>query len=89
MENQQFESELSAEQLAQRKEEMLSFYKESIPYLEAQLAYEKLLADIDHERFKRAQYSMQYAMMMEAAKQEQEQAAKQETGTKERKLKKG
>jgi hypothetical protein len=32
---------------------------------------------------------MQYAMMMEAAKQEQEQAAKQETRTKEGKLKKG
>lgn len=95
MENQQFneaEEVLTAEQLAERKEEMLQFYTESLPYLEAQHKYEKLLADIDHERFRRAQYSMQYAMMMQG--QQAEQGAEPETGPgpetpKERKLRKG
>ena len=45
MENPQ--ENLSPEELAAKKEEMLEFYKESMPYLEAQLAYEKMLSDID------------------------------------------
>jgi len=96
MENQQFneaEEILSAEELEQRKEEMLRFYTESLPYLEAQYKYEKLLTDIDHERFKRAQYNMQYAMMMQAAQSEQSSpetpAEQEEIQPKERKLKKG
>ncbi len=32
---------LSAEELATKKEEMLAFYEESMPYLEAQFNYEK------------------------------------------------
>lgn len=93
MENQQFEQpedQLSAEQLAARKEEMLAFYTESLPYLEAQFKYEKFLADIDQERFRRAQYSMQYAMMMQKGNEEPEGLEPEEEGkTKERKLKKG
>jgi hypothetical protein len=95
MENQQFneaEEVLTAEQLAERKEEMLQFYTESLPYLEAQHKYEKLLADIDHERFRRAQYSMQYAMMMQGPQGEQgaePEAAPGPETPKERKLRKG
>jgi len=95
MENQHLneaEEVLTAEQLAERKEEMLTFYTESLPYLEAQYKYEKLLADIDHERFRRAQYSVQYAMMMQGAKEEQEAQPKANQSPetpKERKLKKG
>jgi hypothetical protein len=55
---------LSPEELAEKKEEMLKFYQESMPYLEAQLEYEKLLSAIDEMRFKRTQIQMQYAMMM-------------------------
>lgn len=55
---------LSPEELAERKEEMLRFYTESMPYLEAQLAYETKLSEIDEMRFKRTQIQMQYAMMM-------------------------
>ena len=43
---------LSPEELSQRKEEMLTFYKESMPYLDAQLNYETKLAEIDEMRFK-------------------------------------
>jgi hypothetical protein len=93
MENQQFneaEEVLTAEQLAERKEQMLTFYTESIVYLEAQYKYEKLLTDIDHERFKRAQYNLQYAMMMQQSQEPSQQEAEEESSpSKERKLKKG
>ena len=46
---------LSAEELALKKEEMLKFYEESMPYLDSQLKYEKMLCDIDEMRFKRSQ----------------------------------
>ena len=62
---------LSPEELAAKKEEMLAFYKESMPYLEAQLAYEKMLSEIDETRFKRTQIQMQYAMMMAPPEEEE------------------
>jgi len=65
MDNQQ-EKEFSAEELAQQKENMLKFYKESLPYLEAQYQYEELLLKIDEARFKRTNIQMQYAMMAQA-----------------------
>jgi len=55
---------LSPEELAAKKEEMLKFYKESMPYLEAQYEYEKMLSDIDEMRLKRTQIQMTYAQMM-------------------------
>ena len=64
MENTVPEQELTHEELQARKEEMLQFYTESIPYLEAQFKHEELLMKIDEARFKRAQYQIQYAMMM-------------------------
>jgi hypothetical protein len=70
MENQQ-EREFTAEELAAQKEQMLQFYTESLPYLEAQLKYEDLLTRIDETRFKRNSIQMQWAMMMQA-QQEQE-----------------
>ena len=60
---QEQEQELTPEQLTERKEQMLSFYKESIPYLEAQLNYETLLTSIDEVRYKRTNIQMQYAML--------------------------
>ena len=65
MENQQ-EREMSAEELAAQKEQMLQFYTESLPYLEAQLKYEQTLLAIDEARFKRTNIQMQYAMMAQA-----------------------
>jgi hypothetical protein len=58
------ERELSAEELTTKKAEMLKFYEDSIPYLDAQLNYEKKLAEIDEVRFKRTSIQMQLAMMM-------------------------
>ena len=64
---------LSPEELTAKKEEMLQFYKESMPYLEAQLNYEKMLSEIDEMRLKRTHIQMQYAQMM-APPEEQEPA---------------
>lgn len=71
--NQQPEVELTAEQLAEQKEKMLIFYKESVPYLTAQLGYEELLLKIDETRFKRSSIQYQYAMMMNPPEEESDE----------------
>jgi len=74
MENQQQQEEqLSPEQLEARREEMKTFYENSVPYLEAQAKYEKLLTEVEESRYKRASMQMQYANMMAAAQHEMEQ----------------
>jgi hypothetical protein len=60
---------MSNEELTQKKEEMLSFYVDSLPYLQAQLDYENILSKIDEVRFKRANIQMQFAMMMQENKE--------------------
>lgn len=92
MENVTDEKELTQEELIQRKEEMKAFYEESVPYLEAQSKYEKLLTEIEEARFKRATIQIQWANIM-AAQQEQDTSDREEaeetpTPTAERKLKK-
>ena len=71
MENQQ-EKEMTQEELVVQKEQMLQFYTESLPYLEAQLKYEELLMKIDEARFKRTNIQMQYAMIMQAQQEAEE-----------------
>jgi len=66
MKNQQMNEELSPEQLEARREEMKQFYEKSLPYLEAQSKYEKLLTDVEEARYKRATMQIQYASMMAA-----------------------
>jgi hypothetical protein len=61
---------LIAEQLAEQKENMLRFYTESLPYLNAQLVYEELLVKIDEARFKRSSIQYQFAMMMNPPQEE-------------------
>ena len=73
---QEQEMELTPEQLSERKEQMLSFYTESLPYLEAQLKYESLLTSIDEIRFKRTNIQMQYAMMASEMSQEEKEETK-------------
>ena len=63
--NEEMGENLSPEELDKKKDEMLKFYTDSMPYLNAQLEYESKLADIDEVRFKRFQISMQSAMMMQ------------------------
>lgn len=75
---QEQEMELTPEQLSERKEQMLSFYTESLPYLEAQLKYESLLTSIDETRFKRTNIQMQYAMMASEMSQEEKEETKSE-----------
>jgi len=82
---QEQELDLTPEQLTERKEQMLSFYKESIPYLEAQLNYENLLTSIDEVRFKRTNIQMQYAML---ASEMQEGPEEETTAPTKRTLKK-
>jgi len=71
MENQQQEMNLTPEELAARKEEMLQFYTESLPYLEAQFNYEEMLMKLDEVRFKRTSIQMQFAMMAQAQQEEE------------------
>lgn len=88
MEN-QHQEQLSAEEIKARKQEMLNFYKDSMEYLEAQHKYEKLLADIDEARLRRASIQMQFAQLMAAQiDDEKEEADKPESETTGRKLKK-
>jgi hypothetical protein len=70
--NQQPEMEMTPEQLAEQKEKMLEFYRESMPYLRAQLDYEKMLLEIDETRFKRSSIQYQFAMMVNGPQQEEE-----------------
>jgi hypothetical protein len=92
MENQHNEEQLSAEQLAERKQELLKFYTDSMPYINAQYEYEKKLMELDEVRFKRTQIQIQMAMMMNpemAAQAEEEDENPVVTeAPKERKLKK-
>jgi hypothetical protein len=52
MENMQM-PELSQEEIAARKEEMLTFYKEQIEFLTKQKEFETLTADIEEARLRR------------------------------------
>ena len=88
MENQHTEEQMSAEELTARKEEMLQFYTESLPYLEAQYKHEELLMKIDEARFKRAQFQIQYAMMMNPPQESESPEELREEIQRERKLKK-
>jgi hypothetical protein len=90
MENQHVEEQMSPEELAQRKEEMKNFYDDSVPYLESQAKYEKLLTEIEEARFKRANYQYQFAMMMANQPKEDEDENENPTddAPKGRKLKK-
>jgi DNA-directed RNA polymerase subunit K/omega len=79
MENQQMQEELSPEQLEARREEMKSFYESSIPYLEAQSKYEKLLTEVEEARYKRATMQLQYATMMAATQPQMEEEEEEQT----------
>ena len=75
---------LSPEELEQRKEEMKSFYDQSVPYLESQLKYEQLLTDVEEARFKRANFQYQWQMLMaqtQMAEEEGNDEPKKETKT--------
>lgn len=80
MENQQ-EKEFTAEDLAAQKEQMLQFYTESLPYLEAQGKYEEALLKIEEARFKRTSIQMQYAMMAQAQQESEAEGSDDDLDT--------
>lgn len=85
------EMEMTPEQLEEQKEKMLEFYRNSMPYLKAQLEYEQMLLSIDETRFKRSSIQYQFAMMMNPQQQEEDQQEETSEPTKSesRKLKRG
>lgn len=78
MENQQEMEDMTPEQLAARKLEMKEFFEEAVPFLEAQHKYEKLLAEISENKYKRLQYDMQYATTMYNMQHPEEQEGSEE-----------
>lgn len=91
--NQHPEMEMTADQIEEQKEKMLEFYRNSMPYLKAQLDYEKMLLEIDETRFKRSSIQYQFAMMMNPQNLEEEQEEinepTEQTKSESRKLKRG
>lgn len=76
MEDSKNQETLTAEQMHQKKEEMINFYKDSMPYLQAQHSYEEMLCKIDEVRFKRANIQYQFAMMNAGPEEEEEENVK-------------
>ena len=76
MQNQEQEQQLSPEEIAVKREEMLDFYKSSLVYLKSQLEYEDMLLKLDETRFKRTQIQMQYAIMANQSENEKSEDAK-------------
>ena len=72
MENQ----ELTPEEIQERKEKLLTYYKEQVEFLTVQFSYEKLLTDIDEQRAKRVQIQAAIASML--APDEEEEVEEQQ-----------
>jgi hypothetical protein len=69
MENQQF----TAEEMAAKKTELIDSYKEQSEFLEVQLKYETLTADIEEQRLRRLVATMRQAQIMAPAPEESEE----------------
>jgi threonyl-tRNA synthetase len=72
MENQPMNEQLTPEELEARRLEMKDFYEKSLPFLESQSKYEKLLTEIEEARYKRATMQIQYANIVAATQQPEE-----------------
>jgi hypothetical protein len=87
------DQQLSPEELDAKKKEMLKYYKDSVPYLKAQLEYEELLAKLDDVRLSRVKMQHEFAYLTQRPQEEPDQApeetkaAKTKSQPKERKLK--
>ena len=69
--------EMSKEEIAQRRQEITNFYKDSIKHLKVQKEYEQLLTDIEECRAKRMQAQMFLAQSL--ASQEKELQSEENT----------
>lgn len=74
MENTQM-PELSPEEIAARKEEMLSFYKDQIEFLKVQIEFETLTADIEEARLRRLVAMVRQAQIQSPPEPESETPA--------------
>jgi len=75
--------DLTPEQLEARRDEMKEFYEKSLPYLEAQAKYEKLLTEVEQARYQRATMQFQYANMMAANLPDPEEELEREYASRE------
>ena len=69
--------QMSKEEIAQRRQEITNFYRDSIKHLKVQKEYEQLLTDIEESRAKRMQAQMFLAQSL--ASQEQELQSEENT----------
>lgn len=73
--------EMSKEEIAQRRQEITSFYKDSIKHLKVQKEYEQLLTDIEECRAKRMQAQMFLAQSLASQEKELQPEEKKENET--------
>ena len=71
MENQQ----ITAEEMAAKKTELIESYKEQSELLEIQLKYEALLADVEEQRLRRLVATMRQAQIMAPPPAEEEESS--------------
>ena len=67
------EREPTAEEIQEMRERMQSYYENQIPFLEKQLKYENLLADIELARAKRIEMTIRIAQMTMGPQDEENQ----------------
>lgn len=82
------EKEPTAEEIHEMRERMQSYYENQIPFLEKQLKYENLLADIELARAKRIEMTIRIAQMTMGPQEEEPEQSAEPTQEKQRKLKK-
>ena len=70
--DEQVEEQPTPEQIEERKQELLTFYTEEMPLLQARFEYEELVTKIEETRFARFQMSVAKANMMPPAEGEEE-----------------
>jgi hypothetical protein len=83
--------EPTPEEIAEMRDRMQSYYEQQIPFLEKQLKYENLLADIELARAKRIEMTIRIAQMTMGPEDEIKEGSDNdidEKPKKERKLKK-
>lgn len=64
--------QLTPEEIATRKQEMLDFYKEQIEFMKVQHEFEKLSADIEDERLRRMVAMIRQAQLQTPPSEEEE-----------------
>ena len=73
------EQEFTAEDFAQQKQELIDFYNDALPQLEAQLSYEEVVADIEEARLRRIMAQARIAQIMAPPQEEGDEQPTQRT----------